>query len=307
MAITKEALALLAKPFHAGAHKYLNGMVYLHEDPITERLDEVDLNWRLDIKSIVTRDNAGKGGKDVGTVTVTITLTVLGVSRDGVGMAVIQQSFPQTIYDKNKKPTDETYTTEANEAEKSATTDALKRAARNFAIGRYILTIGKNNVTNETQMKEWLAKNYPDVKEGKTYHDDSAAPASEETPNPLELDTHLGKQGESVPDKKWFETVFKLTKPFYTEVKHQENSLNKAWNTKLIHGAMLPRLAAITMLLHRIEEDVKLSPDEAKSLVISALGGGVNDWMTKNKDNFAKAWEMVQNYIAQASQQQIPF
>lgn len=312
MALEEKDLVLLNKPFVASDHKFLNDLIYLHEEPIAERLDLVDPAWSFQIQSITTRPNAGEGGKDVATVTVHASLIVKGVARHGVGMAVVQKTNPiaEVKWENNvKKNTGNFYTNEANEAEKSAVTDALKRCARMFGIGRYLLTIPKGTVKDVKQLEKWLKDTYGDFQKisKPVYHDESPVPASEA--DPLDPDTYLGKEEDSnvTPDKKWFITVMALTKPFYSETKHQENSLNKAWREKLIHGSMLPRLAAITMLLHRIEEDKKLSPEEAKSLVIAALGGGVNDWMKKNKDNFAKAWEIVQNYITQASQQEIPF
>lgn len=148
MALEKADLELLAKPLPVSAHEFLNGLVYLTEEPINERLDEVDPAWHFNIISIVTRDNAGTGGNDVGTVTVHGRLIVKGTARDGVGMAVVQKT--------------KSGTSEANEAEKSAATDALKRAARMFGIGRYILTMGKNAVTNEAQLRAWLKQHYPE-------------------------------------------------------------------------------------------------------------------------------------------------
>jgi hypothetical protein len=140
MALTKEDLTVLAKPLPVAAHEYLNGNVYITEEDINDRLDAVDPAWEFIIMSIVARGDA---------ITVQGRLIVKGSARDGVGMATVVKTK-----DGSK---------EANEAEKSAATDALKRAARMFGIGRYILGMGKT-VTDEKSLKLWLAKNYPATK-----------------------------------------------------------------------------------------------------------------------------------------------
>lgn len=193
MTLEDKDLALLNKPFVASDHKFLNDLIYLHEEPINERLDSVDPAWSFQIKSIVTRDNAGEGGKDIGTVTVHASLIIKGVARDGVGMAVIQRTNPikESLWDKAQNRKVETgviYTSEANEAEKSAATDALKRCARMFGIGRYMLTIPKGAVKDEKQLAKWLKEVYGDFQAlaKPVYHDEVAAP------DPLALETHLG-------------------------------------------------------------------------------------------------------------------
>jgi hypothetical protein len=85
--------------------------VYTEEGPITERLDSVDPNWEFKILDKWADGNAA---------TVYAQLTVCGVSRDCVGSGT------------NTKP---------QEAQKGAATDALKRGARLFGIGRYLLDV----------------------------------------------------------------------------------------------------------------------------------------------------------------------
>lgn len=109
MTLTIENLETLRRPFAASDHEWReNKFCYITEEGITTRLEEVDPSWTLDIVNCVTRDNQ---------TIVVVRLTVGGVARDGVGMAV----------------------TNIGEAEKSAATDALKRAARLFGVGRYLL------------------------------------------------------------------------------------------------------------------------------------------------------------------------
>jgi hypothetical protein len=180
MALTKQDLDILSKPFPANVHKFTQGLAYIHEEPIAVRLDTVDPSWSWELVKIERRANAGQGGgKDVGTVWVHGRLTVGGVSRDGLGMAVIQQTNPiaETKWENGVSvKTGEFYTNEANEAEKSAATDAFKRAFRMFGGGRYLLAMpkenGKSTVTNIAQLDNWLKLTYGDIEAMPSYNDD---------------------------------------------------------------------------------------------------------------------------------------
>jgi hypothetical protein len=83
-------------------------LVYTEEDPVSERLDTIDPNWTFEIRDKVINGNAA---------TVYARLTVCGVARDCVGEG------------KSGNPGD---------AQKGAATDALKRGARLFGVGRYL-------------------------------------------------------------------------------------------------------------------------------------------------------------------------
>ena len=130
--ITSEQSEKLKDYFPVKSHEFLNGNTYISEEAITNRLDDVDPSWSLERLDVYRNESV---------VTAIFRLTVCGVSRDGVGMAVVQLS----------KEKDR----EVNEAEKSAATDALKRAARLFGIGRYILEMGKA-VTDYRSLEQWL-------------------------------------------------------------------------------------------------------------------------------------------------------
>lgn len=130
--LTKEQSDKLKDFFSVRAHEFLNGNTYLTEESITDRLDEVDPSWEFH-KLEIARNGV--------TVTAVYRMTVCGVARDGVGMATVQLSK-----DKDR---------EVNEAEKSAATDALKRCARLFGIGRYILEMGKA-VSDYRTLETWL-------------------------------------------------------------------------------------------------------------------------------------------------------
>ena len=83
-------------------------LVYTEEAPISERLDEVDPNWTFEITDKVVNGNAAA---------IYARLTVCGISRDCVG---------------------EGSSNNPGDAQKSAATDALKRGARLFGVGRYL-------------------------------------------------------------------------------------------------------------------------------------------------------------------------
>lgn len=119
MTLTKEDVTALTKHFRPNEHEFRNNYAYITESAVGNRLDEVDPAWSWEIINEWTRDNqaicAGR-------------LTICGVSRDGVGMQ------PLTIVSSKDGKV-----LEGTEPEKSAATDALKRAARLFGIGRYLL------------------------------------------------------------------------------------------------------------------------------------------------------------------------
>lgn len=133
MTLTQEQSAQLKDFFPVDAHEFLQGKTYIREDDITDRLDKVDPSWEFIKLDITNRDKQ---------IIATYRLIVCGVSRDGVGMAQITMT--------------KTGDNEANEAEKSAATDALKRAARLFGIGRYLLNL--KGVNDPTSLANWLAR-----------------------------------------------------------------------------------------------------------------------------------------------------
>jgi hypothetical protein len=131
--LTPEHVAQLTAFFPTRDHEFLNGLTYITESAITARLDSVDPSWNFQILGTWQRDSQ---------IIVSARLTVCGVSRDGVGMKNIERSSDGTK--------------EHGEAEKSAATDALKRCARLFGIGRYLLDLpGK---MNHQSLGAWLAQ-----------------------------------------------------------------------------------------------------------------------------------------------------
>lgn len=303
MALEKEDVKLLTYPFPAKAHKFANDMPYIHEEIINDRLDMVDPNWELKINRVERRANAGEGGKDVGTVWVHVTMTVKGVSRDEIGMAVIQQTNPNEIkrWNDNTKKNEGTgqfYTSEANEAEKSATTDALKRAARKFGVGRYLLAIPKVNskstVTNVTQMEKWLKDTFGEVRELSLYYDDSDGSLfgdNEEIPAPapasnLEPESH----GLHKLDRK---LLNELTAPLYDNAKHQENSINKLLSEGVLKPDMNADTAAAYVFKHCAGgKELGFNDTDIKN----ALGMTLGEYLKQNPRQYAKAWQALHDY-----------
>lgn len=130
MSFTFEQLEALSAPFTPQDHEFLRGFIYLTEGAITKRLDSVDPAWTFEILNQSVRDQM---------VNTVARLTVCGVFRDCVGTEKINS---------------------ANEAEKSSATDALKRGARLFGIGRYILD-APAWVKAEADVAKWLNGNSP--------------------------------------------------------------------------------------------------------------------------------------------------
>lgn len=130
MTLTSEHMSTLKAPFDIADHEWLQGNAYITESAITNRIEEVDPAWQFEILSTINRESQ---------IVVTARMTVCNVSRDGIGMA--------SIIMKNDR--------EMNEPEKSAATDALKRCARLFGVGRYLLDLPAN-VRDENGLRRFL-------------------------------------------------------------------------------------------------------------------------------------------------------
>lgn len=149
MTLTYEDAMNLRWPFKLDDHRFDHEWPYLTEGPIEIRLDEVDPGWQWVIHKIETREVVGT--RNEFKITVHGSLTIKGVTRDGIGQAMTRQTKPKTAHG-----TGEVYTDEANSAEKSAATDALKRAARLFGVGRYLLATQKAGIKTKDQLDRWL-------------------------------------------------------------------------------------------------------------------------------------------------------
>lgn len=131
--LTAEDIKTLKRPFPAKYTEFLNGLAYIGEALVTSRIEEIDPAWQFEIVSVQRSD---------GIVTALGRLQIKNVTRDNVGMAKVV-------------PT-KSGTGEANEAEKSAATDALKRCARLFGVGRYLLTL-PDSVKDVVSLEKYLA------------------------------------------------------------------------------------------------------------------------------------------------------
>lgn len=148
--LTHEDLQKLARPFPVNAHTFnKRGFCYVKETEVTERLEEIDPAWQFDILEV---KRTGIGDQ---LAVVTARMTVKGVSRSSTGMQAVEYTNQK---DAGGKVTGKSET-EAGEAEKGATTDALRRCARLFGVGRYILSMG-DAVKNEQQLANWLKQHY---------------------------------------------------------------------------------------------------------------------------------------------------
>jgi hypothetical protein len=154
MSLTHDDLNTLKRFFPTQDHEFDWGKnCYITEYAITNRLEEVDPSWSFTDPAITTRAEHGEDGLTI--VTAVLTMTVKGVSRTGVGRSNIE------LRKDGKR--------EADQAEKAAATDALKRAARLFGVGRYLLTLDKK-VRDYTSLETWLNQNKP--KEKTWLHDE---------------------------------------------------------------------------------------------------------------------------------------
>ncbi len=123
--LTPDHLRTLQRPFSRADHEFIRGFVYLTEDAITGRIEEVDPSWQFELQRI---DHSGDQ------VVVCARMTLLDVAREGVGMQKVNEK--------------------AGEAEKGAATDALKRCARLFSVGRYLLNAPQEGAAFD----KWLAE-----------------------------------------------------------------------------------------------------------------------------------------------------
>ena len=153
MTLTTDDLIILRKPFQPRDHEFKGNFAYIDEAEMATRIEEVDPAWTLEIISNTIRAD------DVQTQAVChARLTIKGVAKDGIGM--------QTYNTGNGKLL-------ATELEKGAATDAFRRAARLFGVGRYLLK-APSTVKDMATLTDWLIANFAKPANGK----------SEPTPEP---------------------------------------------------------------------------------------------------------------------------
>lgn len=136
--ITTETFKKLIAPFPADDHEFKppRNYIYIRETPLCERIEEVDLSWEWRIETVNRYDPKGMIATTIGH------LTICGVTRSGEGSQTVE-------FQKNSE-------LESGEAEKGSETDALKRAARKFGIGRYLLQCPANVKGYGKELDMWL-------------------------------------------------------------------------------------------------------------------------------------------------------
>lgn len=146
MALTADQARQLARPFPLNEHEWRQGRnnkdyVYITETAVIGRLNEIDPSWEFIVTDRTEREYSVTRERRDGTsytmaaheLAITGSLIVCGVTRYGIGMAEVAP--------------------DAAEADKSAVTDALKRAARLFGVGGYLL----NDPPEKARFGAWLA------------------------------------------------------------------------------------------------------------------------------------------------------
>lgn len=156
MTLTHEDVQLLTQRFAAKEHEFYDGLAYVDEVAVSTRLDSVDPSWHF--------ERIGEPVRTEEQCIVWVRLTVKGVSRDGVGMSKIWLKKKDGAIILNGEP------------EKSAATDALRRASRLFGIGRYLLQLPAD-VRDYNALAKWLGESAPQQSKPATPKATNGAPA----------------------------------------------------------------------------------------------------------------------------------
>ena len=145
MTLTTDDVRALNRVFDYDDYEFTRGFAYLTEQAICRRFDEVDPAWCFVIIDAM---------RDATSASVVGRLTIKSVERDGVGTQSIE--YQKDFKTKEVKLDEAGNPREAGEVRKGAATDALKRAARLFGVGRHILDAPKLNMAssdyNETRL-----------------------------------------------------------------------------------------------------------------------------------------------------------
>jgi hypothetical protein len=156
MTLNELDIAKLAYPFKRDEHGFLQGFVYISEESIGERIEKVDPAWSFNIDEMTALGDS---------VVVRASMTIKGVTRSNIGGNPIQREKEVKEQKDGKYVGTGKYEpmplyTQADNgvnAFKSAATDAFKRCARLFGIGRYILGAPKEGVTFDRWLKDETA------------------------------------------------------------------------------------------------------------------------------------------------------
>ena len=140
--LTPDDVLRLKAFFPINQHQFDRGMIYIREEAISNRLDAIDPSWSFEVVAVDWRKYKH--------CVVTAAITIKGVRRENTG-----ENEPKP-FSLNKGETQvERARREAERSleniQKAATTDALKRCARLFGLGRYLLSA--RNITDERKLK----------------------------------------------------------------------------------------------------------------------------------------------------------
>lgn len=208
----------LKKPFQPRQHDFnYEGWAYIGEDAITTRLDDVCGVGGWQLKQTELRQVTATHW--VVAVELSILINGQWVVRAGVGEGTTSINKP---YGGGVDPLDDPrYVSNMGEnAAKGAATDAFRRAARLWGIGRYLLDLpkdpkGKPSITTVEQLGGWLRANY--AKESETKEEPSPAPRpvlvkDERFPNlpPLPVDTRKKCDRELIARSTELKMVYKI-------------------------------------------------------------------------------------------------
>lgn len=133
--LTPDDVKALNRPFEVAEHEFKGVYVYVAEAAVCDRLESVDPSWSLEIVSNEIREDRAEQY-----AVCHARLTVNGVRREGVGMQTHNRDEKKIL------PT---------ELEKGAATDALRRCARLFGVGRYLLKAPRV-VKDKRSLTAWL-------------------------------------------------------------------------------------------------------------------------------------------------------
>jgi len=148
----------LCRPFALAEHEFnYDGFAYVSEAPICARMEEIDPAWRMTEPQFEISDDPEHERRRV---ICKLAVTILGVTRWGVG--------EHPLYTKTKSGA-----LISNEAHKASATDALRRAARLFGIGRYLLSAPKG----QKQFEVWYRREHASNRQDGNWRDEFAVKA----------------------------------------------------------------------------------------------------------------------------------
>jgi len=160
-----DLMQALKAPFDIEQHEFVKGSggrfyVYIQKKAIQDRLDYLfPMQWEGMVTSVRRTDKTMGDGFQCGTVTITYGILINGIIREDNGSAVDK---PQYSWE-DKVKTLSGY--DAENTEKSAATDAFKRAAMKWGIGLYLQDVDGSSTDKNTAEKEfanWHRKTFMD-------------------------------------------------------------------------------------------------------------------------------------------------